>query len=120
VPDPGSSDSNAFAAALAWLEGALFGTVGTAIAVIAIASIGFLMMAGRIDLRRAVQVVLGCFILFGASSIAGRILSAVHGQSGADPVAALRAPPPAPLPPTAPAANSNPYDPYAGAALPPR
>jgi type IV secretory pathway VirB2 component (pilin) len=44
---------------LAWLQGTLLGTVATTIAVIAVASMGFLMLAGRIDWRRGVTVVVG-------------------------------------------------------------
>jgi hypothetical protein len=105
------------AAALQWLQGTLLGTVATAIAVIAVASVGFLLMSGRIDLRRAGQVVAGCFILFGASTIAAGIVTLARGSS----VEASPAEPPSP--PAAPATRAVkavPYDPYAGAALPTR
>ena len=60
---------NPIGSAVGWLKDALLGSVATAVAVIAVASLGYLMLTGRIDVRRAVQVVFGCFILFGASSI---------------------------------------------------
>ena len=117
--DPGS---NALTAALAWLQGTLLGTVATTVAIIAIAAVGFLMLTGRIDVRRAAQVVLGCFIIFGASTIAGGIIGALQGGGG-EPATARSAPPPPPaLPPAAavPQASQSPYDPYAGAAVPQR
>lgn len=60
--------SNVFAAAVQWLEGLLLGSVATIIGVLGVACLGLLLMSGRIDVRRAVQVIFGCFVLFGASS----------------------------------------------------
>jgi type IV secretion system protein VirB2 len=45
------------------------------VAVIAVASVGFLMLTGRINWRYGATVILGCFILFGAASIVGGIQS---------------------------------------------
>lgn len=50
---------------------------------VAVASIGFLMLTGRIEPRRAGRVVLDCFILFGASAIAAGICTR-SGSSAAD------------------------------------
>ena len=69
----------AIGSAVGWVEGTLLGTVATTVAVIAVATVGFLMLTGRIDIRRATQVVLGCFILIGASTIASGIFGAVSG-----------------------------------------
>jgi type IV secretion system protein VirB2 len=46
------------------------GAIATTVAVISVASVGFMALTGRVDLRRAATVILGCCILFGASSIA--------------------------------------------------
>jgi type IV secretory pathway VirB2 component (pilin) len=111
---------NAVTSAIGWLEGTLLGTIATTTGIIAIASVGLLMLTGRVDVRRAARVVFGCFIIFGASTIANGILGALHGTGTASPeIAAV--PPPSALaqPPAYPKANT-PYDPYAGAALPPR
>lgn len=59
-----------------WLQGTLLGTVATVIAVIAVASVGLLMLTGRMNWRYGATVILGCFILFGAASIVGGIQSA--------------------------------------------
>lgn len=45
--------------ALGWIQGTFLGTFATAVAVLAIASIGFLMLSGRVDVRRSARVVLG-------------------------------------------------------------
>ena len=112
---------NAVTSAIGWLEGTLLGTIATTTAIIAIASVGLLMLTGRVDVRRATQVVFGCFIIFGASTIASGILGALNGGGSATPELAAAPPPPvATKPPVYPRANSTPYDPYAGAALPPR
>lgn len=80
-----SADPGAVPSAVNWLEAGLLGTSATTVAVIAVATIGFLMLSGRVDVRRAGQVVLGCFIIFGASTIANGIVSAIAGGgSGAD------------------------------------
>jgi type IV secretory pathway VirB2 component (pilin) len=113
--------ANAISAAVGWLEGTLVGAIATSVAIIAITSFGFLMITGRVDIRRAAQAVFGCFIIFGASTIAGGITGALNGSSVAMPQIAAAPPPPVlPQPPAYPKANTTPYDPYAGAALPPR
>lgn len=113
--------SGAFGSAIGWLEGTLLGTVASVAAVIAVATVGLMMLAGRMDVRHAVRVVLGCFIIFGASTIASGLVAAMSsspGDPGSDaveqPVLAAQAP--------AVPVNSVPAvsDPYAGAAVPPR
>ena len=108
-----------FSAAVQWLQGTLLGTLATAVAVIAVASVGFLLLTARIDVRRGAQVMIGCFILFGASSIAAGIVGLTEGNPTS---AAVPAPPPPPqiAPPPASTAPRTPpaLDPYAGAALP--
>lgn len=61
--------------AVQWLQGTLLGTVATVVAVIAVASVGLLMLTGRINWRYGGVVILGCFILFGAVSIVAGIRS---------------------------------------------
>ena len=65
--------SGAVVSAVRWLEGTLLGTVATVVAVIAVAVVGFLMLTGRINWRYGATVILGCFILFGATSIVAGI-----------------------------------------------
>ena len=73
LSDP--AGSGILVAAMRWLQGTLLGTVATVAAVIAVASVGFLMLTGRINWRYGVTVILGCFILFGAASIVAGIQS---------------------------------------------
>jgi type IV secretory pathway VirB2 component (pilin) len=111
--------SRPLVAAVRWIEGAALGTIATSVALIAVASIGFLMLNGRLPLRRGATVIAGCFILFGAPIIANGLI----GAGGSGPVQEIAAAPPAPVTPTPviPAAKPPPtYDPYAGAAVPPR
>jgi type IV secretion system protein VirB2 len=72
--------SGVLVSAVQWLQGTLLGTVATVVAVIAVASVGFLMLTGRINWRYGATVILGCFILFGAASIVAGIQSTA--QSG--------------------------------------
>lgn len=104
--------------ALSWIEGALFGGVATGIAVIAVASIGFNMLAGRISVKRGVTILLGCFILFGASSLARglRTFSEDEAQSY-DAPRQISAPVFTKPDTLSQRPTENAYDPYAGAAV---
>ena len=98
------------AVAISWLQVLLTGPAATTIAILAVASFGFLMLTGRTDLRRAARVIIGCFILFSASAIASGIVGALQPP-----------PPPAPEPPPAyvpstPKPTSS--DPFPGASIP--
>ena len=67
--------SGVLVSAVNWLQGTLMGTVATVAAVIAVATVGFMMLTGRINWRYGVTVIIGCFVLFGASSIVAGIHS---------------------------------------------
>ncbi|MDB5678265.1 MAG: type secretion protein [Sphingomonas bacterium] len=73
LSDP--AGSGVLVSAVRWLQGTLLGTVATVVAVIAVASVGFLMLTGRINWRYGATVIIGCFILFGAASIVAGIQS---------------------------------------------
>ena len=73
LSDP--AGSGAIVSAVRWLQGTLLGTVATVVAVIAVATVGLLMLTGRINWRYGATVILGCFILFGAASIVAGIQS---------------------------------------------
>lgn len=66
-------------AALAWLQGTLMGTVATTVAVMAVAAVGFMMLTGRMNWRFGATVIIGVFILFGATSIVAGIQAAAGG-----------------------------------------
>ena len=73
--------SGVLVSAVNWLQGTLLGTVATVAAIIAVAAVGFMMLTGRMNWRYGATVILGCFILFGASSIvAGTHSTATLGQ----------------------------------------
>jgi type IV secretory pathway VirB2 component (pilin) len=118
LTDP--AGSSVLVAAVAWLQQTVLGTVATTIAVIAVASVGFSMLNGRVSVRYGMTVVIGCFILLGASTIAAGIQSFVGGGDGVS--YAPEPPPPAVLPPPPPSSPPAPVnnDPYAGASVPSR
>jgi type IV secretion system protein VirB2 len=100
-----------------WVEQVLTGSLSTSAAIIAVAVVGLGMLYGRINVKRALTVILGCFILFGASTIA-RGLTGLGG-AGASAERAQSSPPPLSVPVPDPAPRQdNAYDPYAGAAVP--
>ena len=76
VNDP--AGSSPLIAALEWVEGSLLGNLATAAAVIAVAMVGFLMLTGRVEWRRGLTVVIGCFVIFGAAAI----VSGIRGLAG--------------------------------------
>lgn len=71
--------SGALLAGVMWLQGSLMGNVATAVAVMAVAAVGFMMLTGRLNWRYGATVILGCFILFGATTI----VSGIRAASGA-------------------------------------
>lgn len=68
--------SGPIVAALGWLQGTLLGNVATAVAVMAVAAVGFMMLTGRMNWRFGATVIIGTFILFGAGAIVSGIQSA--------------------------------------------
>ncbi len=70
--------SGPIVAALGWLQGTLLGNVATAIAVMAVAAVGFMMLTGRLNWRFGATVIIGVFILFGA----GTIVAGIQGAAG--------------------------------------
>lgn len=70
--------SGPIVAALGWLQGTLLGNVATAVAVMAVAAVGFMMLTGRMNWRFGATVVIGIFILFGA----GTIVAGIQGAAG--------------------------------------
>jgi type IV secretory pathway VirB2 component (pilin) len=112
--------SGSLVAAALWIQDLLVGTLASTVAVIAVATIGLGMLAGRVDIKRGMTVILGCFILFGASSI----VAGMQSMSSGDPVAPPDYVPPGVMPtpvptPRSPPPPSSQYDPYAGASVPP-
>ena len=67
--------SGPIVAALSWLQGTLLGNVATAVAVMAVAAVGFMMLTGRMNWRFGATVIIGVFILFGAASIVSSVQS---------------------------------------------
>ncbi len=100
--------------AVGWITGTLLGTVATTACIIAVALVGFSMLAGRLPVRQGARVVLGCFLLLGAPMIASAFGGFWQSRSA-----------PAPAPPAAAAPTGNPRgdlppvdsEPYAGASL---
>jgi type IV secretory pathway VirB2 component (pilin) len=68
--------SSAILSGVLWLQGTLLGNVATVVAVMAVAAIGFMMLTGRMNWRYGATVIVGCFILFGATTIVSGIRSA--------------------------------------------
>jgi type IV secretory pathway VirB2 component (pilin) len=103
-------------AAVNWLATLMLGSIGTAIAILAVAGIGIAMLLGRLPVRRGGQMVIGCFILFSSHVIASGLWNMGHAQIDA-PIQPANIEAPAYVAQTPP---PTPYDPYAGASVPVR
>lgn len=113
------SGANALVAAISWVQATFVGTVSTIIAIIAVASIGLMALMGRVSIRHGMRVVTGCFILFGAPTIAAGILAAA-GRPQLEARLTVEPSATAELPPEPTKVMPQRYDPYAGASLPAR
>lgn len=114
-----SGGPSAMVAATEWVQDLLLGSLPATLAVLGIASIGLMMLAGRINVRRGATVVVGCFIVFAAPRIAAGIRATIDGTTNAPVLAAAPEPPPVVIPPNLPGQPHPPgYDPYAGASAP--
>lgn len=95
-----------------WLQDFLLGAPTTSIAMLAVAWVGYQMLDGRISVKRGVEVILGCFILFSAPAIIAGLRGPTDDR--VFPQAEL-----SPLPSPSPSPSKTPPDdPYAGAAMP--
>lgn len=117
--DPIPSGS-ALVAAVLWAQGLALGALATGVAVLAVAWVGLLALQGRMAVRRGGGVLLGCFVLFGAPTLAAGLEQLATGFAPATapgpPADAIGA-----IAPSAPAQVPDPaFDPYAGAAVRPR
>jgi type IV secretory pathway VirB2 component (pilin) len=120
TPETSLPPANAVALAMRWIESIVTGSLAMSVAVICVGAFGLMLMSGHVPRRRGAQLIIGCFIIFGASAIANGLSAMMFSRSEA-PMAVLAAPslsvrsvPPRTSPPLPP------FDPYAGAAVPPR
>lgn len=102
-----------------WVMALASGQLAIILAVLAIAGVGFAMLAGRIDVRRAGTAVLGCFLVFGASAIAAQLLGVANkGSAQVVTDSSVFRPEVQPASPATVQSPRSSFDPYAGAALP--
>lgn len=71
--------SGPIVSALEWMQGTLLGNVATTAAVIAVAVVGLMMLTGRMNWRFGATVIIGCFVLFGATAIVSGIRATAMG-----------------------------------------
>lgn len=117
LSDPGGTS---LVQAVDWLTASLLGAAATAIAVFAVAWIGFRMLSGRIEVRRSVTTIIGCFLLFCAFTVASGLRALTDGATTIPPAAAAVTPAVPVTDNRAPGISPPAYDPYAGAAVPER
>jgi type IV secretory pathway VirB2 component (pilin) len=100
-----------------WVENVLLGSTAMVVATLAVATLGFLMLRGQVPFRRGASVLVGCFVLFGAHTLAQGIMDVAGGDDLTGPVV-LAGPSgvPPPVVATSPA-QPQVYDPYAGASV---
>lgn len=64
--------------ALLFMQSILLGPIATALAVMAVAGVGFMMLTGRMNWRYGATVIIGVFIIFGAP----RLVATIAGGAG--------------------------------------
>lgn len=109
-------EESVIVATVNWISDLILGPFGTAIAIIAIASIGVAMSMGYASPRAWVRVIAGCFILFGAPAIAQGLITLTYRERTAMPPTMASPFPPGPIVPPPPPTLDT--DPYAGASVP--
>jgi type IV secretory pathway VirB2 component (pilin) len=107
--------TQAISDAASWLQGTMLGSVATIVAVLAVAAVGVGLFAGRLNIRRGLTVVMGCFVLFGSAVIAHALMALVDTPASDRILVAAEAVP-SPLS-ALPKSEPIPYDPYAGASV---
>jgi type IV secretory pathway VirB2 component (pilin) len=86
-------DASPIAAALAWIQDVLLGSLANTLAVMAVAICGLGMLLGQVNWRSGLRVVMGCSLVFGAARIASGLLAAAEAGAGV-PAAEFAAIPP--------------------------
>jgi type IV secretion system protein VirB2 len=76
-----SQATSALGAASGWITGTLLGPLAVSLCVLAVAFVGFTMTTGRLPVRDGLRVVVGCFVLLGASAIASGLRGAAETAS---------------------------------------
>lgn len=99
--------------AVVWAGQLLAGPAATSACILAVASIGMAMLVGRIDSKRALTCLIGCFVIFGATSIATALSTSVLDTPS--PIGIVATDPVLDQP-----SQSSDFDPYAGASPLPR
>ena len=61
-----------------WLGSLLGGELASALCIVAIAMLGFMMLSGRLPVRSGLKVIAGCFLLLSASLVAGGLQGAAR------------------------------------------
>lgn len=74
---------SALAGAAQWVQGTMVGTLATAVCIVAVAILGFMMLRGRVAMREGLRVLLGCFLLLGAPAIAAGLMAVSERAPGA-------------------------------------
>jgi type IV secretion system protein VirB2 len=74
----GPSGSGPIVGAVRWVQESALGPVATGVAVIAVAVVGFMMLTGRMNWKHGITVIVGCFVLFGATAIVAGIQTAAQ------------------------------------------
>ena len=77
---PGATQTSGLALfrAVDWIAGVLTGSLSLAIASIAVAWLGFLMLSGNLEIRRGLQTVFGCFFDLRRSSTRKELIGNKH------------------------------------------
>lgn len=103
------ADGGSMAAAIRWAVGVLTGSLGTSACVLAVAAVGGLLLSGSLPVRRGLSVIVGCFVILSAGSIADALTTYTQPDTASVDVVPM---PIAPAEASARAAPASVPDPY--------
>lgn len=108
-----TGSSGSIGEAARFVAAVLSGSLAMGLAILALAGVGLAMLTGRLEVRRGLATILGCFLMVGAPAIARGIL----GFSAADVRPAVVTDVPTVTQPLEAKRVQQTADPYAGASL---
>lgn len=72
-PDVLAQSTSAIEDGAQWVLDLLTGNLARIVAIIAVVALGYLMLVGRMDIMRAVWIIIGIVVIFGAATIVDSI-----------------------------------------------
>lgn len=111
-----SRSVTSIASSVEWLVTLVTGTLATGLMTLAVAIIGYRMLAGQSSIRQGAYALIGSFVLIGSAYMARSLVEVLpRVEAAPPPPAPVEAPRDLPeVVPDPPRQRGNPFDPYSG------